>query len=61
MRYKLFGSSGLRVSELCLGTMIFGQEWGFGADKTKCLQNPEVRQYIYGETEALIDNHRVNR
>lgn len=24
MRYKLFGRSGLRVSELCLGTMTFG-------------------------------------
>ena len=24
MRYKLFGNSGLRVSELCLGTMTFG-------------------------------------
>lgn len=33
MRYKLFGSSGLRVSELCLGTLTFGQESGFGADK----------------------------
>lgn len=32
MRYKLFGNSGLRVSELCLGTMGFGTEWGWGAD-----------------------------
>lgn len=32
MRYKLFGRSGLRVSELCLGTMGFGPEWGWGAD-----------------------------
>lgn len=32
MRYKLFGKSGLRVSELCLGTMTFGTEWGWGAD-----------------------------
>ena len=31
MRYKLLGKSGLRVSELCLGTMTFGEEWGFGA------------------------------
>ena len=28
MRYKLFGKSGLRVSELCLGAMTFGEEWG---------------------------------
>lgn len=32
MRYKLFGRSGLRVSELCLGTMTFGLDWGWGCD-----------------------------
>lgn len=35
MKYKLLGRSGLRVSELCLGTMTFGTEWGWGADKTE--------------------------
>ena len=30
MRYKLLGHSGLRVSEICLGTMTFGEEWGWG-------------------------------
>lgn len=33
MNYRLFGKSGLRVSEICLGTMTFGLEWGWGADK----------------------------
>lgn len=33
MRFKLLGLSGLRVSELCLGTMTFGEEWGWGASK----------------------------
>ncbi len=33
MRYKLLDNSGLRVSELCLGTMTFGEEWGWGASK----------------------------
>ncbi len=33
MRYKLLGHSGLRVSELALGTMTFGEEWGWGASK----------------------------
>lgn len=33
MRYKLLGNSGLRVSELALGTMTFGTDWGWGADK----------------------------
>ena len=30
--YRLLGNSGLRVSPLCLGTMTFGEEWGWGAD-----------------------------
>lgn len=33
MRYKLLGRSGLRVSELCLGTMTFGENWGWGASR----------------------------
>lgn len=33
MRYKLLGNSGLRVSELALGTMTFGEDWGYGASK----------------------------
>ena len=33
MKFKLLGKSGLRVSELCLGTMTFATEWGWGADK----------------------------
>jgi aryl-alcohol dehydrogenase-like predicted oxidoreductase len=32
LRYHLLGKSGLRVSEICLGTMSFGERWGFGAD-----------------------------
>jgi len=33
MKYKLLGRSGLKVSELCLGTMGFGTEAGWGADR----------------------------
>jgi aryl-alcohol dehydrogenase-like predicted oxidoreductase len=33
MKYKLLGKSGLRVSELCLGTMTFGEDWGWGSSK----------------------------
>lgn len=35
MQYKLFGKSGMRVSELALGTMTFGEEWGWGVGKTE--------------------------
>ncbi|HTR28714.1 MAG TPA: aldo/keto reductase [Puia sp.] len=34
MKYQLLGRTGLKVSELCLGTMGFGTESGWGADKT---------------------------
>lgn len=40
MRYKLLGKSGLRVSELALGTMTFGEDWGWGASR-------EVSQQIF--------------
>lgn len=30
--YRTLGRSGLRVSPLCLGTMTFGTDWGWGAD-----------------------------
>lgn len=33
MRYKLLGKSGVRVAELALGTMTFGDDWGWGAPK----------------------------
>ncbi|NEQ41509.1 MAG: aldo/keto reductase, partial [Okeania sp. SIO3I5] len=33
MQYKLLGKSGLRVSELCLGTMTFGDDWGWGSSQ----------------------------
>ncbi|KAF0094089.1 MAG: putative aldo/keto reductase [Puniceicoccaceae bacterium 5H] len=33
MNYQLLGRSGLRVSDLCLGTMTFGEEWGWGSNR----------------------------
>ena len=33
MRYRLLGNSGLRVSEAALGTMTFGDDWGWGSAK----------------------------
>lgn len=37
-RYRILGRSGLRVSPLSLGTMTFGTEWGWGADKEEARQ-----------------------
>src|SRR5580704_16558071 len=42
--YLTLGHSGLRVSPLCLGTMTFGEEWGWGAN---------VR-----DSEAILDRYR---
>lgn len=42
MRYTLLGDSGLRVSELCLGTMTFGTDWGWGADQHESRAQFEV-------------------
>jgi aryl-alcohol dehydrogenase-like predicted oxidoreductase len=36
VKYQLLGRSGLRVSELALGTMTFGAELGWGADRDEC-------------------------
>ena len=42
--YALLGRSGLRVSPLCLGTMTFGTEWGWGADLDGC--RAQLRRYL---------------
>src|SRR5919199_1593750 len=36
MRLRLLGRSGLRVSEAALGTMTFGEDWGWGAPEEEC-------------------------
>ncbi|MFZ5558966.1 MAG: aldo/keto reductase [Pseudomonadota bacterium] len=37
MKYRLLGRSSVRVSQLCLGTMTFGQaaDWGAGKDESR--------------------------
>src|SRR6266404_7613151 len=35
MNYHLLCRSGLRVSDLCLGAMTFGTEWGWGTEKNE--------------------------
>ena len=36
MRYRTFGGTGLRVSELFLGAMTFGEQGGVGAPIDEC-------------------------
>ncbi|MBX3081770.1 MAG: aldo/keto reductase [Anaerolineae bacterium] len=66
MRYKLLGRSGLRVSELCLGTMTFGEGWGWGAAPDEAKRQFEMFaqdggnfidtsvNYVDGESETII-------
>ena len=44
--FVTLGRSGLRVSPVCLGTMTFGQEWGWGSDETGARE--VFRNYIDG-------------
>jgi aryl-alcohol dehydrogenase-like predicted oxidoreductase len=66
MRYRLLGRSGLRVSELALGTMTFGEAWGWGASKEECRRIFEAfadaggtfvdtaSNYTDGESESIL-------
>ena len=42
MKYRVLGHSGLKVSQLCLGTMTFGEDWGFGASQEESRKQFEV-------------------
>ncbi len=42
MRYTLLGPSGLRVSEVALGTMTFGTDWGWGASQSESARQFEL-------------------
>ena len=59
MRYKLLGRSGLRVSELSLGTMTFGEEWGWGANKEE--SEALLRTYVEAGGNFIdTANHYTN-
>jgi aryl-alcohol dehydrogenase-like predicted oxidoreductase len=67
--YVTLGRSGLRVSPLCLGTMTFGEDWGWGASVAECqamldrfferggnfLDTANV--YTRGHSEKIIGDH----
>ncbi|MDY7012793.1 MAG: aldo/keto reductase, partial [Cyanobacteriota bacterium] len=38
MNYYTLGNTGLKVSRLALGTMTFGDDWGWGADEANARQ-----------------------
>ena len=67
--YVTLGRSGLRVSPLCLGTMTFGEEWGWGTsveDSQRILDHyldrggnfiDTANMYTKGHSEAIIGDH----
>lgn len=66
MKYRLLGNSGLRVSEMSLGTMTFGEDWGWGSgkDEARAIYNAyrdaggnfvdTANVYTNGTSETLV-------
>lgn len=46
MHYKILGKSGLKVAELCLGIMTFGEQWGWSTS------TPEAKKILDTYLEA---------
>jgi aryl-alcohol dehydrogenase-like predicted oxidoreductase len=73
MRYRMLGRTGLRVSEICLGTMSFGDQWGFGADEATSHQVLDAyteaggnfldtaNKYHGGQTEQIVGKWLTGR
>ncbi len=67
--YVTLGRSGLRVSPLCLGTMTFGPDWGWGSDVAESVNIMEAyfaaggnfldtaNMYTKGHSEKIIGDH----
>ena len=67
MRYRLLGRSGLRVSELCLGAMVFGDtrgSWGASPEEAAAIVKryaeaggnfiDTANRYAAGESERIV-------
>ena len=67
--YITLGHSGLRVSPMCLGTMTFGEDWGWGASEADCQRMLDryfalggnfvdtANLYTLGHAEKIIGDH----
>ena len=58
MRYRTFGTSGLRISELVLGAMTFGEQGGVGAPIAECRQMLDLYAEAGGNTIDTAINYR---
>src|SRR3981081_2264325 len=73
MKYRLLGESGLRVSEASLGTMTFGEEWGWGSPKAEAQKVYETYReaggnfidtanfYTHGTSETFLGEFMQGR
>ncbi|MFE5142525.1 aldo/keto reductase [Streptomyces fagopyri] len=58
MRYRLLGRTGLRVSELFLGAMTFGERDGVGAPKEECARILDAYAEAGGNVVDTAVNYR---
>ncbi|MET7847113.1 aldo/keto reductase [Streptomyces avermitilis] len=58
MRYRLLGRTGLRVSELFLGAMTFGEQGGVGAPKPECARILDAYAQAGGNVIDTAINYR---
>ena len=58
MRYGLFGRTGLRVSELFLGAMTFGEQGGVGAPPEECRRIVDAYAEAGGNVIDTAINYR---
>jgi aldo/keto reductase family protein len=58
MRYRLFGLTGLRVSELFLGAMTFGEQGGVGAPPEECARILDTCAEAGGNAVVTAVNYR---
>ncbi|MDX2548612.1 aldo/keto reductase [Streptomyces sp. WI04-05B] len=58
MRYRLLGRTGLRVSELFLGAMTFGEQGGVGAPKDECARILDAYENAGGNVVDTAINYR---
>jgi aryl-alcohol dehydrogenase-like predicted oxidoreductase len=71
--YRLLGNSGLRVSPMALGTMTFGADWGWGAEREEARRMfdayverggnfiDSANKYTEGTSERLIGEFAAGR
>jgi aryl-alcohol dehydrogenase-like predicted oxidoreductase len=71
--YRLLGNSGLRVSPMALGTMTFGADWGWGAERDEARRMfdayverggnfiDSANKYTEGTSERLVGEFAAGR